>query len=88
MQINFNYEMTDEAFNKGADGFVNPVLEMPVLIWKFGILNQPAGARLVIRLVPGGGVEPPRDMVPRDFKSLMSTSSITQARRKRSQSRI
>ena len=30
-------------------------------------------------LVPGGGVEPPRDMVPRDFKSLMSTSSITQA---------
>ena len=30
-------------------------------------------------LVPGAGVEPARDIVPRDFKSLMSTSSITQA---------
>ena len=31
-------------------------------------LFQPAGVKLVICLVPGGGVEPPRDMVPRDFK--------------------
>ena len=33
-------------------------------------------------LVPGGGVEPPRGMASRDFKSLMSTSSITQAQGK------
>jgi hypothetical protein len=45
---------------RGADGFVNPVLEVPDLIWKIWILNQqekltggiclfqPAGARLVI----------------------------------------
>ena len=32
-------------------------------------------------LVPGAGVEPARGMASRDFKSLMSTSSITQARR-------
>ena len=30
-------------------------------------------------LVPGAGVEPARSIAPRDFKSLMSTSSITQA---------
>ena len=33
-------------------------------------------------LVPGGGVEPPRPLGARDFKSLMSTSSITQATKK------
>ena len=30
-------------------------------------------------LVPGAGVEPARPLGARDFKSLMSTSSITQA---------
>ncbi len=30
-------------------------------------------------LVPGAGVEPARGIASRDFKSLMSTSSITQA---------
>jgi hypothetical protein len=40
VQINFNYEMTDEALDEGADGFVNPVLEVPGLIWKIWILNQ------------------------------------------------
>lgn len=40
VQINFNYEMTDEALGRGADGFVNPVLEVPGLIWKIWILNQ------------------------------------------------
>ncbi len=35
--------------------------------------------RVLKLLVPGGGVEPPRSMAARDFKSLMSTSSITQA---------
>jgi hypothetical protein len=29
--------------------------------------------------VPGAGVEPARGIASRDFKSLMSTSSITQA---------
>jgi hypothetical protein len=32
--------MTDEALDEGADGFVNPVLEVPGLIWKIWILNQ------------------------------------------------
>jgi hypothetical protein len=32
--------MTDEALGRGADGFVNPVLEVPGLIWKIWILNQ------------------------------------------------
>jgi len=30
--------MMDEA--RGADGFVNPVLEVPGLIWKVWVLNQ------------------------------------------------
>ena len=40
VQINFNYEMTDEELEKGADGFVNPVLEVPGFIWKIWILNK------------------------------------------------
>jgi hypothetical protein len=40
VQINFNYEMTAEELDKGAAGFVNPVLEVPGLIWKIWILNQ------------------------------------------------
>ena len=56
----YSYEMMDEAFARGADGFINPVLEVPGLIWKIWVLNQqekltggiylfqPAGARLVI----------------------------------------
>jgi hypothetical protein len=50
----------DEWPTATADGFVNPVLEVPGLIWKVWVLNQqekltggiylfqPAGARLVI----------------------------------------
>ena len=30
-------------------------------------------------MVPGAGIEPARHSVPRDFKSLASTSSATQA---------
>ena len=33
-------------------------------------------------MVPGAGVEPARPLGTRDFKSLMSTSSITQAQAK------
>ena len=40
VQINFHYEMTDEELEKGADGFVNPVLEVPGFIWKIWILNK------------------------------------------------
>ena len=29
-----------QAFDKGADGFVNSVLEVPGLIWKIWVLNQ------------------------------------------------
>jgi hypothetical protein len=32
--------MTAEALAMSVDGFINPVLEMPGLIWKVGILNQ------------------------------------------------
>jgi hypothetical protein len=39
VQLNFNYEMTGEAVDMSADGFVNPVLEMPGLKWKVGILS-------------------------------------------------
>ncbi len=31
-------------------------------------------------LVPGAGIEPARDLVPRDFKSLASTYSATRAK--------
>jgi hypothetical protein len=34
---------------------------------------------VLVNLVPGAGVEPARPLGARDFKSLMSTSSITQA---------
>jgi hypothetical protein len=36
-------------------------------------------ANLLILLVPRAGIEPARDDVPRDFKSLASTNSATQA---------
>ena len=36
-------------------------------------------ANPLILLVPGAGVEPARSSVPRDFKSLMYTDSITRA---------
>jgi hypothetical protein len=32
-----------------------------------------------IKLVPGAGIEPARCITPRDFKSLASTNSATQA---------
>ena len=53
-----------------------------------GLVEMGDFRKLLKLLVPGGGVEPPRPLGARDFKSLMSTSSITQARRKTSQSRI
>ena len=34
-------------------------------------------------LVPEGGLEPPRLIQPTDFKSVMSTNSITRARKLR-----
>ena len=35
--------------------------------------------RLALQLVPEAGIEPARKQVPRDFKSLVSTSSTTRA---------
>ena len=35
----------------------------------------------LLLLVPRAGIEPARDIVPRDFKSLASTNSATQARK-------
>lgn len=39
-----------------------------------------SGVKLLVeRLVPGAGVEPARNKVARDFKSLASTNSATRA---------
>ena len=38
-------------------------------------------ANPLILLVPRAGIEPARDNVPRDFKSLASTNSATQAKK-------
>ncbi|RLA88349.1 MAG: hypothetical protein DRG34_04635 [Deltaproteobacteria bacterium] len=50
--------MMDEAFARGADGFINPVLEVPGLIWKIWVLNQQekltGGFIFSSRLGPGG----------------------------------
>ena len=35
----------------------------------------------LLLLVPRAGIEPARDDVPRDFKSLASTNSATQAKK-------
>ena len=40
---------------------------------------MPINPHLDTILVPGGGVEPPQCQTPRDFKSLASTISATQA---------
>jgi hypothetical protein len=44
----------------------------PPMCFVFGCLNFP--------VVPGAGIEPAQPRGPRDFKSLASTSSATQAR--------
>ncbi len=50
--------------------------ELPDSLMQISMANRP---ELSDRLVPGAGIEPARRYAPRDFKSLASTYSATQA---------